>query len=92
MRMLAGVVAAAALMGAASVAYAATATGEITDINAHKDSITLNNGSTFVAPKRAQLSNFKVGERVKVTYAMRHGAKDAARIVPAAGSDADLGG
>jgi hypothetical protein len=33
MRMLAAMVAAAALMGAASVAYAATTTGAITDIN-----------------------------------------------------------
>jgi len=40
MRMLLGAVAMTALMGAAS-AYAATATGRITDINAAKDTVTL---------------------------------------------------
>jgi hypothetical protein len=76
MRTLASIFAAAALMGVASTAYAATAPGDITDINAARDSITLDNGSTFVAPKSADLSNFKVGDRIS----------------PAAGSDADLGG
>ncbi len=90
--MLAGVGAAAALMGAASVADAATAQGKITDINASKDSITLNNGSTFMAPASAKLSNFKVGEEMSVASNMRAGANEAVKITPAPGSDADLGG
>jgi len=92
MRMLTGIAAAAALMGAVSVANAATAQGKITAINASKDSITLNNGSTFTALRSAKLSNLKVGEKVTVAYNMRAGANEAVKITPAPGSNADLGG
>jgi hypothetical protein len=93
MRMLAGIVAAAALIGTASVADAATATsGEITSINPATDSIILNNGSTFVAPPKANLSDYKVGEKVTLAYVMRNGAKDATRIAPLAWDDAARGG
>ncbi len=79
-------------MGAVSVANAATAQGKITAINASKDSITLNNGSTFTAPRSAKLSNLKVGEKVTVAYTMRAGANEAVKITPAPVSNADLGG
>ena len=94
MRMLAGVAAAAAVMGLASVAYAANATGDITHINIGKDSLTLDNGSTYIAPPNAKLSNFKVGEPVTVTYNTHSGKKDATSIAPAqpAANNADLGG
>ncbi len=63
MRMIAGAALAAALLGAASVAYAADATGTIKSLDTSKDMITLDNGSSFVAPKSVKLSDFKVGEK-----------------------------
>jgi Cu/Ag efflux protein CusF len=92
MRMLASAVAAAALMGTASLAYAATATGKITDINQTKHLIALDTGSTFRAPDRTELSNFKVGEKVTVAYDGGDGKKMAASIRPATGSYSNLGG
>ena len=58
MRMLASAIAAAALMGTASLAYAATATGKITDINQTKHLIALDTGSNFMVPNRTDLSTF----------------------------------
>ena len=52
MRMLASAMAAAAFMGTASLAYAATDTGQITDINQTKHLIALDTGSTFMVPDR----------------------------------------
>ena len=71
MRMLASAIAAAALIGTASLAYAATATGKITNINQAKRLITLDTGSKFSVPDRSDLSDlsiFKVGEKVTVVY------------------------
>jgi Protein of unknown function (DUF1344) len=92
MRKTAAILAAGALIGSISLAYAGTDTGVITDINQSKHSITLKDGSTFMAPKKANLSRFKVGERATVAYATRSGAKDATHISRAPGSDAGLGG
>ena len=51
MRMFAGAALAAALIGAASVAFAADATGAIKSLDTSKDMITLDNGSSYMAPK-----------------------------------------
>ncbi len=59
---------AAALVGGASLAYAANTVGSIKSINTIKDSVTLANGSTYWAPKTMKLSNFKVGEKVAIAY------------------------
>jgi hypothetical protein len=90
--MLAGAVAAAALIGTASLAYAASATGKITDINQTKHLIALDTGSKFVVPDRTDLSNFKVGEKVTVTYDGGDGMKMADSIHSAAGGYSNLGG
>jgi hypothetical protein len=58
MRMLASAVAAVALMGMASLAYAATTTGQITDINQTKHLIALDTGAHFMVPDRTDLSTF----------------------------------
>ena len=92
MRMLANVITVAALMGTASLAYAATATGQITNINPAKHVITLNTGSRFMVPDRTELSNLRVGENVTVAYAGRGSMKQAASINPTAQSYSNLGG
>jgi hypothetical protein len=78
------------LTGAASVAEAATTQGKITDINACKDSIALNNDFRGAAKREALQPQSP--ERVTVAYHMRAGANEAVKIMPAPGGNADLGG
>jgi uncharacterized protein (AIM24 family) len=84
MRMLIGAVLATALMGAASIAYAADATGKIKSLDTTKDMITLDSGSSYMAPKGVKLSNFKVGEKVTVNYTKAGDKMDITSIKPAA--------
>jgi Cu/Ag efflux protein CusF len=74
---------AAMLFAGASVAFAADATGAIKSIDTAKDTVTLDNGSTYVAPASVKLSNFKVGEKVSVNYSMSKGKMEASSIKPA---------
>jgi len=84
MRMLVGAVLATALLGAASVAYAANATGKIKSLDMTKDMVTLDSGSSYMAPKGVKLSNFKVGEKVTVSYTKAGNKMDVTSIKPAA--------
>jgi Cu/Ag efflux protein CusF len=84
MRMIAGAILATALVGAASAAYAANATGKIKSLDMTKDMVTLDNGSTYLAPKSMKLSGFKVGEKVTVNYTKTGGKMDITSIKPAA--------
>jgi len=81
--MFAGAAFAAALLGAASVAYAADITGTIKSLDTSKDMITLDNGSSYMAPKGMKLSEFKVGEKVTVSYTKAGDKMDATSIKPA---------
>ena len=83
MRVLTGAVLATALLGAASVAYGADATGKIKTLDMSKDMITLDNGSTYWAPKSVKLSDFKIGEKVTVSYNKSGDKMDATSIKPA---------
>jgi Cu/Ag efflux protein CusF len=80
--MFVGAVLATALLGAASVAYAADATGTIKSLDTTKDMVTLDNGSSYVAPKSATLSGLKVGEKVKVSYTKAGDKMDITSIKP----------
>ena len=84
MRMLVGAVLATALFGAASIAYAADATGKIKSLDMTKDMVTLDSGSSYMAPKSVKLSNFKVGEKVTVSYTKAGDKMDLTSIKPAA--------
>jgi uncharacterized protein (AIM24 family) len=81
--MFAGAALAAALLGVASVAFAADATGAIKSLDTSKDMITLDNGSSYMAPKSVKLSDFKVGEKVTVSYTKSGDKMDATSIRPA---------
>jgi Cu/Ag efflux protein CusF len=83
MRMLTCAVAAAALFGASPVAFAADATGKITSVDTSKDMITLDNGSSYMAPKSMKLSDFKVGEKVTVSFTKAGDKMDVTSIKPA---------
>jgi len=83
MRMFVSAALAAAVLGAASVAYAADATGTIKSLDMSKDMVTLDNGASYVAPKSMKLSGFKVGEKVTVSYTKSGDRMDATSIKPA---------
>ena len=74
---------AAALLGSASIAYAADATGKIKSLDMTKDMVTLDNGSSYMAPKTVKLSDFKIGEKVTVSYAKAGDKMDITSIRPA---------
>jgi uncharacterized protein (AIM24 family) len=80
MRVIASAALATALLGAGSVAYAADFTGTIKSLNATKSLVTLDNDSTYVAPKSVNLSNFKVGEKVTMSYTKAGDKKDITSI------------
>ena len=83
MRMIAGAALAAALLGAASVAYAADAAGTIKSLDMSRDMITLDNGSSYMAPKSVKLSDYKIGEKVTISYADAGGKMNITSIKPA---------
>ena len=83
MRTFTSAVLAAAILGAASVAYAADTTGTIKSSDTSKDMITLDNGSSYMVPKGMKLSDFKVGEKVTVSYTKAGDKMDATSIKPA---------
>jgi Cu/Ag efflux protein CusF len=83
MRMFTSAALATALLGAASLAYAADATGTIKSLDTTKDMVTLDNGSSYMAPKGVKLSDFKVGEKVTVSYTKAGDKMDITTIKPA---------
>ena len=70
MRKSAIALAAAALLGAVSIAAAADVTGTIKSIDQSAGTVTLDNGQTFMLSTalKSQAANWKVGDKVKVTY------------------------
>jgi Cu/Ag efflux protein CusF len=63
---------------------AADATGKIKSVDANKDMIMLDNGSSYVVPKSVKLSDFKVGEKVTMIYNKTGDKFDVTSIKPAA--------
>jgi len=76
--------AAVALFVATSFAFAADAKGMIKSIDTTKDTMTLDNGSTYWAPSSVKLSSFKVGQKVDVTYTEANGNMEISAVKPAA--------
>ncbi len=83
MRMLQGAVLAAALLALAPAANAAEATGKIKSLDMTKDMVTLDNGSNYMAPKNMKLSDFKIGEKVTVSYTKTGDKMDIGSMKPA---------
>ena len=84
MRIMLSALAAATILGAANLAYAAEATGTIKSIDMSKHTVTLDNGSTYDVAKDAQVIGMRIGERVTLTYQQSGKAMDATAIKPAA--------
>ena len=84
MRIMLSALAAATILGAANLAYAAEATGTIKSIDMSKHTVTLDNGSTYDVAKDVQVNGMRIGERVTLTYQQSGKAMDATAIKPAA--------
>ena len=68
MRILLPSIAIVALVGGVSLALAAGASGTIKTLDVATRTVTLSNGSHYMAPKSVDLASFKVGEKVSVNY------------------------
>ena len=71
---------AAALLAGISLANAADVTGTIKSIDATTGMITLDNGKTYKLPASIKASDWKVGEKVKVTFDDKNGKLTATAI------------
>ena len=83
MRKMLGALTAAAVLGIATAAYAAQATGTITHMDTEKHSVTLGKGQSFHLAKHVKLVGYKVGEKVTLTYS-KHGKTLAAKAIKVA--------
>jgi len=83
MRMYPLAIAAAATIGATTMAFAADATGVVKSIDTKTDQVTLSDGATYTAPKTIDLSKFKVGEKVTISYTGTGKMMEATSISPA---------
>jgi Protein of unknown function (DUF1344) len=81
--MLQGAVLAAALLALAPAANAAGATGKIKSLDMTKDMVILDNGSSYTAPKSMKLSDFRIGEKVTVSYTKTGDKMDIGSMKPA---------
>ena len=70
-------------MTAATVAYGASASGAIKSIDTATHSVTLANGQTYVFGSTMNLSTYKVGEKVKITFEAQNGKNMASALAPA---------
>jgi Cu/Ag efflux protein CusF len=80
------VVAAAAILGAATTGFAAEAphqtTGKIKAIDLMRHIVTLEDGSTFKAERGVNIKRLKTGEKVTVTTSKFGGMIEASAITP----------
>jgi hypothetical protein len=83
MRILIGAAIAASVIGLSGAAFAGETTGVIKSLNSTKDVVTLDNGATYDVAKGVNLSNFKVGEKVTITYSQAGKMMDATAITRA---------
>ena len=81
------VVAAAAILGAATTAFAAEAThrttGKIKSVDLMRHVITLDDGSTYKVARGVNIKRMKAGEKVTVTTSGFGGTVEASAITPA---------
>ena len=64
----------------ASPAFASETTGTITAINTKTDTIALSDGKSYVLPERIEAEQFKVGQKLRVTYSGKSGKWLASKV------------
>jgi Cu/Ag efflux protein CusF len=81
------VLAAAAILGAATTAFAAEAgyktTGKIKSIDLMRHAVTLEDGSTYKVARGVNIKRVKVGETITLTTSKFGGPVEASAITPA---------
>jgi Cu/Ag efflux protein CusF len=81
------VLAAAAILGAATTAFAAEpthkTTGRIKSVDLMRHVVTLEDGSTYKAARGVNIKRMKAGEKVTVTTSKFGGTLEASAITPA---------
>jgi len=73
-----------AALSASSLAFAATPStveGTIKAIDAKADTITLDNGAVYHLAKTIKIAEFKIGEKVKITFEKMGTDLDASAVV-----------
>jgi ABC-type molybdate transport system substrate-binding protein len=85
MRKLMIAASAAALLATVSIAAAADVTGTIQSVDPSAGTVTLDNGQTFMLTSslKSQAANWKVGDKVKVTYSGSGAKMNATAVSPA---------
>ena len=74
----------AAVIGSASMVFAATTTmGVIKSIDKKTHSITLADGTAYVLPKSFNFKSLKVGEKVDVVWTLKGTERDASKVTAA---------
>jgi Cu/Ag efflux protein CusF len=80
-------VAAVAILGAATTAFAAEpthkATGKIKSVDVMRHVITLEDGSTYKVARGVNINHVKAGEKVTVTTSKFGGTVEASAVTPA---------
>lgn len=76
---LVSAVAASILLSSTAFAAVTTETGSIKSLDATKHEIVLDTGKTFEAPK-VDLTSFKAGQKVTISYDMKDGKMVAEKI------------
>ena len=83
MKKLVATLVALPFLATAVFAAAETDTGTIKKVSSAKGTIELSDGKTFSVPKSIKLSQFKVNEKVTVTYTTTNGKMLATGVVAA---------
>ena len=83
MRKLMFAASAAALLAGISIANAADVTGMIKSIDSTKGMITLDDGKEYTLASSIKPTDWKVGEKVKVTYDEKNGSMTVTALVKA---------
>jgi hypothetical protein len=85
MRKLMIAASAAALLATVSIAAATDVTGTIQSIDPSAGTLTLDNGQTFMlsSPMKKQAANWKVGDKVKITFSGSGANMNATAVSPA---------
>jgi uncharacterized oligopeptide transporter (OPT) family protein len=75
------VAAAAAMLAGIVTASAAEVSGTIQSVDVTASMITLDNGKSYKLPATIKASDWKVGDKVKVTFEEKGGQLDATAVV-----------
>lgn len=72
-----------AVIASMSVAFAATASGQIKSMDASQHTITLNDNHVYQLPANFAVASLTVGERVNITYETSNGKMVASAVTKA---------